>query len=91
MMHCLLPSVALASLAGDEARADIGEVGAHGLRGQHRGAVGDGAREQQAAVVELAHFGNQREGRQRVRRARRRRRRPGSGRRRPPAARAWRA
>ncbi len=51
-------------LAGDEARADIGEVGADGLRGQHRGAVGDGAREQQAAVVELAHFGNQREGRQ---------------------------
>ena len=53
-------------LAGGEARAEIGEVGAHRLRCQHRGAVRDRAREQDAAIVELAHFRYQGERRQRA-------------------------
>ena len=40
----LAPSIRNAGLVGgDEGRADVGEVGAHGLRREHRAAGGDGA------------------------------------------------
>ncbi len=46
---------------GDEGRADIGEVGAHGLRGQDGATRGDRARERQRAVEPLADFLDERE------------------------------
>ncbi|KAG0774379.1 hypothetical protein G6F22_014109 [Rhizopus arrhizus] len=52
--------------AGDEARAHVGEVSAHGQRRQHVCAGRDGARQDQRAVIEAAHFGYQREGAQRA-------------------------
>ena len=58
----LLVGVARARLFGrDEGRADVGEVGAHGLRRQHRAAGGDGARQRDRAVEPLADFLDQRE------------------------------
>ncbi len=51
-------------LRGDEARADVGKVGAHRLRGQHCLAGGDRARQRDRAVEDLAHLAHQRERRQ---------------------------
>ncbi|MDT4817543.1 hypothetical protein FQZ97_506220 [compost metagenome] len=47
--------------AGDEGRADVGEVGTHGLGGQDGAAGGDGAGQGQGAIEPLAEFLDQRE------------------------------
>jgi hypothetical protein len=53
-------------LRGQPARADVGEVGAHRLRGQDGVAGGDRAGQGDRAVEELAHLAHQRERRQRA-------------------------
>ena len=48
-------------LGGDEGGADVGEVGAHRLRREHRAAGGDRARQRDRAVEPLADLLDQRE------------------------------
>ena len=47
---------------GNEGRANVGKIGAHGLCGQHSTARGDGAAEHQRTVKPLANFLNQGKG-----------------------------
>ena len=49
-------------MGGDKARAHIGQVGAHGLRGENLLALGNGARQDDRAVIKGANFRYQREG-----------------------------
>jgi len=52
--HPLVGLVGACFLRGDECRPDVGEVGADRLRGQHRAAGGDRARQQQRPVEPVA-------------------------------------
>ena len=58
---CLYSSRRAGLGRGDERRADIGEVGAHRLGGEHRAAGGDRARQGQRPVEPFADFLDQRE------------------------------
>ncbi len=65
-MAALYVSAACASRLAYEARADVGEVRAHGLRSEDGVARGDGTRQRDRPVEDAPHLAHQRERRQRT-------------------------
>mmetsp|Transcript_42313 Transcript_42313/g.99247 ORF Transcript_42313/g.99247 Transcript_42313/m.99247 type:complete len:430 (-) Transcript_42313:2872-4161(-) len=59
--HLLVLGARAGLVGGDEGRADVGQVGPHGLGGQDGIAGGDGARQRQRAVEPFADLLDQRE------------------------------
>jgi len=65
--HLLVGGVRVGLVGGDECRPNIGEVGAHGLRGQEIFARGDGAGQGDETIPAVAQLANEGKRRQRPR------------------------